>query len=246
MGDRVGHLPQHQPAARVAEALAGESAEVAVDDIRAVDRVDEVFTGSCAGVEVERRLHGVGQERARLGRNARAIAAEVEKGVRCEVALALFHLGLVGLEQLSVEPSAGPDAEHVRGEVDGLAVHAELGEVGREGLSHRHLEGVHVPGAARVARLADGDVVRGLERACVTDAESVLHLKHGRPEAPIGRVVEGSRVTEERLTLVVGVARGAVGIGHVRNPEEVLGADRPSGLDVARGVPDLPLRVDTL
>src|SRR5262249_39944703 len=129
---------------------------------------------------------------------------------------------------------------------DRLAVEAELGEVGREGLAHRHVKGVDEPLATRVVVLADGDVVGGLEGTAVAHAERVLDLQHGRPEPSVGGVVKRPWVAHERLALVGGVAGRSISVGDVWHPEEVLRADRPPLWDVAGGVKNRPLGVHTL
>jgi len=222
---------------------------VAGPDVRAVHRVDERFARAGAAIQVQRRLHGVGEERAGRRRGAWTRALEVEEAVGSEVGLALLHLRLVGLEEFGEEPALL--AEHVAREVDRLAVDAQLGVVGRELLAvdvGLHVELEHVPLAAWVAGLADSDEVDRLVRAVERDAERLraFDLEHRRPEATVRGVIERPRVAHEGLALVGGIAWGAVGVRHVGHTEEVLGADRPSRLDLALGVENLELHVHAL
>ena len=165
------------------------------------------------------------------------------------MSLARLHLRLVGLEQLGEK--AALLAEVVGREVDRLAVDADLREVGGELLTvdvGLHVEVVDVPLAVGVAGLADGDEVVRLVRAVKRDAERLrpFDLEHCRPEAAVSRVIQSTRVAQERLALVRRVAGLAVDARHVGDAEEVLRAHRPTRLDVALRVEHLKLHVDSL
>ncbi len=244
MRRRVGHRPDDHPTARLVHAAAGEPTEVTVVEVRAVDGVDESFTGAGARVDVERRLDRVRDEGAAEGTGPWPKAQHVVERGGCEVRRALLHLSLVRLEQFGVEAAVEPAAraEHVRRDVETRAVDADLRVVVRELAVKRGVELEDVPFAVRVPGLAHRHPEDRLEGAAGRDAQRVLHLQHGRPVPTVDRVVKGARVAQKRLVVMSCVAV----VGYVGNAEEVLSADRPAGLDVARRVVHGPLGVDAL
>src|SRR5260370_2639261 len=127
---------------------------------------------------------------------------EVVETVSSEGRSAALHLRFVGCEEPGEETAVL--AEHVAGEIHGLAVDAELRVVGTELLTSYvglHVELVHVPGAGRVAGLAHSHPVDRLVWAVPSDAECdrAFDLQHGGPEATVGRVIERARVAPETL-----------------------------------------------
>src|SRR4029079_3424595 len=98
--------------------------------------------------------------------------------------------------------------EHVGGEVDALVVEADLREVGAVRRTQRHIEGVDIPGSAWIARPANPDPVRRLERA-VVHAKRALDLQRGSDEATVVGVIDRARVAHERY-----IARAGAGVGN--------------------------------
>ena len=137
----------------------------------------------------------------------------------------------------SAEEGEAGLVEDVSPDEDALGVEAELRVVGVAAEQVR-VDGIDVPRAGRVVRLADRDPVERCLRAGRRHAEGALDLEDGRDEAVIGGVVDDPRIGQVR--------QGAGVTGRVRDAEEVLQTLREARLGRARRVVDIDRRVDRL
>src|SRR5205085_11515911 len=109
-----------------------------------------------------------------------------------------FHKRLVGRKYLGVLIGSSRLVVHVAGEIHRLAVEAKLGEIEGIGCAKRHIEGVSIPQAIWIIRLADGNPEERLERTIGSMAGDILILVDSRPKAPIIAIVEGAYIYEIR------------------------------------------------
>ncbi len=199
---------------------------------RAIEGVDEELpTRPTPAILSQRWLHGV-----HLERSARATDRQVEEAMRRHRQPSL-HLRLARTKDLGVLVGGAILVEHIGGEVNGFVVEANHREVGAIGRAQRHVEGIDVPCAARVAGLADPDPVNRLKGAII-DPKSAFHLKRGGDEAPVIGIVKRAWITDEGQVATTGARVG--------DAEEVADELRIAWLEVAMGVEDAKRRVHTL